>query len=82
METNRINCLSKTDDDRIINKENNLINYSVPINDDCDDGGNGDDDSRSMLKSFQMLVRMTSIKCYFHDDDDDDDDDGYKREFW
>ena len=72
MEANRINCLSKTDDDRIINKENNLINYSVPINDDCDDGGDGDDDSRSMLKSFQILVRMTSIKCYFH---------GYKREF-
>ena len=78
METNRINWLLKTDDDRIINKENNLINYSVAINDDCDDGGNGDDDSRSMLKSFQMLVRMTSIKCYSHHDDDD----GYKREFW
>ena len=72
METNRINCLLKTDDDRIINKENNLINYSVLINDDCDDGGDGDDDSRSMLKSFQMLVRMTSIKYYFHE---------YKREF-
>lgn len=51
---------------------NNLINYSVPINDDCDDGGDGDDDSRSMLKSFQMLVRVTSIKYYFHE---------YKREF-